>query len=267
MNAPLLLLANKTDLDESLRALHAQLVPTRQALREAFDQHRRRAFWVAPQANLFPWFRDCSVIRNGNHRLLLLSQVSAGQRALLNALFGVVVSTSTGAGSQFLSRKELLAVLAAPSRNELFIGGAVDADDGVLVLYRGSLDTVVVPLDWFKPTGDGVQPDPLRFEIADFGQSVRLGDYEAATHAILYEFDKDYRRKAKARVIEQDASFGGALRRLRVLRGLAQGDFEPDISAKEIARLEKGLVNNPHAATLTALGKRLGVKPDEIPTY
>jgi hypothetical protein len=54
---------------------------------------------------------------------------------------------------------------------------------------------------------------------------VRLDAYEAATDAILYEFDEAYRRRAKRRRLVQDRSLGGALRRLRLQKGLRRADF------------------------------------------
>ena len=85
------------------------------------------------------------------------------------------------------------------------------------------------------------------------------GDYEAAADAILYEFDEEYRTRAKKRL--RDKSLGGAIRRLRLQKGLRQSDF-PGISAKEIARIEKGLVKEPHAATLSIIAERTGVSVD-----
>ena len=207
---------------------------------------------------------SCPSWRGRDQRLLLLEKWTDRQPVFLHALFRFVVSESE---VRLLPRAELLSVLASPNRDELFIGGSVDPEDHVAVLYRGNLEPVVVPLTWFQVSGDGVRPDPSRFTITDFGQTVKLGDYEAATHAILYDFDKKYRRASKARRVEQDKSFGGALRRLRVLRGFKQGDFEPDISAKEIIRLESGRVKKPHIGTLKILAKKLHVRPGEIVSY
>lgn len=264
MNEPLFLLARERDLNEPLRALKATLVPTREALELRCQHVSKRGVWVAPRAAFVSWFTSCPSLRGRDQRLLLLEGWHERQHALLHALFRFVVSEGE---VHLLPREELFAVLASENRDELFIGGAVDTDDGVVVLYRGNLEPVVVSLDWFKVSGDGTRPDPTRFSVTDFGQTVKVGDYEAATHAVLYDFDKEYRRQAKARSVEQDKSFGGALRRLRIMRGLNQGDFAPEISAKEIARLEKGVVRKPHAGTLKTLAKRLRVKPDEITTY
>jgi hypothetical protein len=262
MNEPLYVLARPRDLDANLRALRATVVGTREAVHSACN--RRRSVWVAPGADLFGLFKGCPPLRAGDQRLLLLGKLRGQQHAFLNTMFRVVVSMDDTV--RRLPREELLEVLATPNRDELFIGGVVDAEDGVVTLYRGNLEPLVVPLEWFKVSGKGVRPDPARLDITDFGHTVRLGAYEAATHAILYEHDSDYRRRAKARVLEQDKSFGGALRRLRLLKGLSLSDF-PGVTEKEVARIEKNLVKKPHADTMAILAKRLGVKADEIKTY
>jgi hypothetical protein len=142
----------------------------------------------------------------------------------------------------------------------------VDADDQAVVLYRGNFDRVIIPFAWFQPRPKGPRPDFAAFTVTDFGQTVQLGEYEAATDAILYDFDADARRRMKEREIEQDKSFGGALRRLRLSRGLSRSDFEP-LASKTIARIERGEVEEPHGDTLATIAKRLRVRPDKIRSY
>ncbi|HQA43685.1 MAG: helix-turn-helix transcriptional regulator [Phycisphaerae bacterium] len=102
--------------------------------------------------------------------------------------------------------------------------------------------------------------------MTDYGQTLRFGRYEAATEAVLYEYDPDYRRHLKARRRAEDTGFGPSLRRLRKQRGLRRSDFAP-LSAKTIARLERGEVEKPHGDTLAIIAKKLRVKPDEIEMY
>ena len=134
------------------------------------------------------------------------------------------------------------------------------------MLIRGSLDRVAVPFDWFERTPGGPAPRFDDLAICDHGLTLRLGSYEAAVSAILYDFDAEYRRREKARRIEFDDSFGGSLRRLRLERGLTRADF-PDVSAREIARIERSEVKRPQPSTLEALARALRVKPSEIETY
>jgi hypothetical protein len=135
-----------------------------------------------------------------------------------------------------------------------------------VILYRGNLEPLVVPLAWFRTRPGGPKPDTARLAITDSGQTVRLGEYEAATDAILYEFDDAYRRRAKKRELERDNSFGGALRRLRLQKGLRRTDFH-GLTAKEIARIERGEVKKPHPRTVAMLAKRLGVPVRQVSTY
>jgi len=109
-------------------------------------------------------------------------------------------------------------------------------------------------------------PDFADAEIIDSGLTVRLGQYEAALDAILYEFDRDYRGRARQRRLDTDSSFGAALRRLRLQKSVARGGF-PGISQKEIARIERGEVVRPRGATLRAIADTLGVEPGDVETY
>ena len=134
------------------------------------------------------------------------------------------------------------------------------------MLFRGNLSPLVVSLDVFQPSAGSPKPDPKRFAVTDYGQTLKLGDYEVAADAILYEVDPEYRRRANKRRREEEQGFGASLRRLRVMRGLRQTDF-PGISEKEIGRLERGEVSKPHGETLEKLAKRLRVRPEEIEEY
>jgi hypothetical protein len=180
----------------------------------------------------------------------------------LHAIFRFVVSADEGI--RLLRVDELADVLGAANREDLFVGVAVA--DAAVVLYRGNLEPMVVPLAWFRTRAGGPKPDTADLAIMDSGQTVRLGEYEAATDAILYEFDAAYRRRAKKREVERDNSFGGALRRLRLQKGLRRNDFD-GVTAKEIARIERGEVKKPRPRTVAILAKRLGVPAKQVATY
>ena len=168
---------------------------------------------------------------------------------------------------QTLPRKQLLEVLAAPQqqRQDVFIGGVIDRDVGLLSLIRGNLERIAVPLSIFRPSGTS-KPNFTKFELGDYGHSVRLGDYEAAADFILFEAAPDYRRRLNQRRRSEDTGFGASLRRLRVQRGLSRSDF-PGVSVKAIARIERGEVSKPQKVTLAIISKTLGVNPDEIGSY
>jgi transcriptional regulator with XRE-family HTH domain len=82
----------------------------------------------------------------------------------------------------------------------------------------------------------------------------------------LYELDEDYRTRARKRRLEQDESIGGSIRRLRLQKGLRQSDF-PGVTAKEIARIERGKVKRPHRDTLEKIANRTGVPVDQLESY
>ena len=126
---------------------------------------------------------------------------------------------------------------------------------------------LTVPFSAFEKSGDGTRPDFNELSVIDCGQTVQLGDYEAAVDAILYEYDPEYRRRITKQRLREDQSFGASLRRLRKQRGLRREDFEPDLSAKTLARIEQGKVKRIHNKTFNALAKRLSVEPEDIETF
>jgi len=126
---------------------------------------------------------------------------------------------------------------------------------------------LTVPFSAFEKSGDGTEPDFNAFSVIDCGQTVKLGEYEAAVDALLYEYDPEYRRAMSKKRLQNDQSFGASLRRLRKQRGLRREDFEPDVSAKTVARIEQGKVARIQKATLDSLAKHLAVEPQEIQSF
>jgi len=263
MSEAVFLIDHEAKFAKQFAALRPKILRSQDEVSQAFEAHGRRALWIAAGATSMLRFASLRGSRNGDQRLLILSRVEGARRELLHALFRFVVALEEGV--RLLAPDEIAEVFTSPHRDDLFIGGAVDVADRVLVLYRGNLESLVVPLAWFTRPG-GPRSEIADFDVTDFGQTVRLGKFEAAADAILYEFDPEARRRAKRRSIAKDATFGGALRRLRLQRGLGRDDFD-GISAKEIARIERGEVARPHEETLAKVALRLGVKREEIETY
>jgi hypothetical protein len=197
-------------------------------------------------------------------RLLILHTPRPESIPILEELF-----TPVAWGASFfktLPPRELAEVLVSDNRHNLVIAGFVDPQTETLTLFRGDFEKFSVPLSLFKPSGTGIVPDAAALEVTDYGQTIRLGNYEAATDAVLYEVDSDFRRAIHAKRREEEKTFGASLRRLRKSKGLRQGDFGP-IPAKTIARIERGETQEPHGKTLQLIAERLEVDADEIKTY
>jgi DNA-binding Xre family transcriptional regulator len=258
-------------IEESGRVLSSRLaaakpVTARSArqLRTALDKYEEAICVAQRPGPMMRLLVDLDGFARMSHSLLLLSAPKDEERTLLNALFENVVAPNEKLS--LLKTDELMEVLASPRRANLFVGGVVVPGAKTVLLLRGNLEPLPVPFSLFKPRPHGPHPDFGDFEIVDWGQAVRLGKYEAAGDAILYELDPEFRRQEKKRQVSTDKSFGGALRRLRLQRGIGREDF-PGVSAKTIARLERGDVKEPHTGTLAAIAEKLGVRPEEIATF
>lgn len=245
------------------RMTGVQPIRTAEEMKQAFATHRRGALWIAADADALAMLASLVGGEGGDQRLLVLPPVRWERLVHLRALFRSVVAADEAA---LLPLEELLDVLASPHREDFLIGGSVSLEDRSIVLHRGSLEPLVVPMSWFRVGGTGCEPNFLDFEIIDGGQTVRLGEYEAAADAIFYELDREYRRRAKKRLREEDDSLGGAIQRLRLQRGLTRSGFG-ELSAKEIARIERGEVAKPRPKTLALIADRLGVTVEDLGSY
>ncbi len=238
---------------------------TNEEVRDLYATAARNLLWIAPRRSDMRLLCNLVGKPRGNHCLLSLEPTEGSFKHYLNATFSRVVTPNDGL--RLLPLEEIAEIFASPNSEDYFIGGIVDKENGSVIMYRGNLDPITLPLSWFKAGPNSPQPDPDDFEVIDFGQTIRLGKFEAGTEAILYEFDPLFRRRDKERRIDTDDSFGGALRRLRLQKGLKQSDFSPDISTKEVGRIERGEVKSLHKRTRETLARYLGVAPKEIETY
>ncbi len=182
----------------------------------------------------------------------------------LSTLFKRHIGASQGYA--WLPVPELMTVISSKTASDRFIGGAADSALETLTLVRGDLSTHVVPFSYFTEAGDGTRPEFDKLSFADYGLTVALGAYEASSDGILYEFDAAYRLKLNKQRRQSERTFGAALRRLRLQRGLKQSDFAP-LTTKTIARIERSEVSRPHGKTLDVLARRLGVSADQIESY
>ncbi|MBN1960717.1 MAG: hypothetical protein JW841_07200 [Deltaproteobacteria bacterium] len=230
----------------------------------------KSALWIVKRAHdisdLVAYWRAYYLKSNiREQRLLLLEHIDSSRIDFLNAFFKSVIVRQNDVS--MLNSADIAEVLAASNHNDLFIGGRVDAKDKVITLYRGDMSRLVAPFSLFSNSSGHSKPNFTDFEIIDYGQTIKLGNYEASADAILFELDADYRRRAKKNRLKKDRSFGAALRRLRLQRGLRLNDFLPDVTEKEMGRIERNEVKNPHQSTIQKIAERLNVNPNDIVTY
>lgn len=234
-------------------------------LREQVEQADHDVLWISFEKRLTDTLLRCVrwPSKKSLGSVILLHPPSLSSLSALQQCFRKVAFADRGG---FLDRDELFEVLGSPRRDELLIGGFVDEASRTMTLWRGNLDRVTVPFSDFRKSGKGTAPNFSKFAVTDSGQTVRLGDYEASTESILYEHDPDYRKQVKARLIDQDPTIGGAIKRLRKQRKLSRADFSP-LAEKTIARIERGEITQPKKRTLETIAARLGVCPNDLPSY
>lgn len=197
-------------------------------------------------------------------KLIITDVIQAVERAKFMAVFERFLSNADD--TTLLDRTQLREALLAANRNELFIATRYVEDFDCIVFFTGTFEQTVVPRIWFDANLERVDLDLKQASLIDYGQTVVFGNIEIAVDAILYDFDSNFRREAKRRRRNQDESIGGSIRRLRLQRGLRQGEFQ-GISRKEIGRIERGEVRNPHQKTLLQIADHLGVALSDLESY
>ncbi len=248
-----------------LAVLKAEVISSVGQLRQSLQRPNKNSLWISYDKDLTE-----ALLKNVSWRdaplgeAVLVHDMSPPSLPALGTCFK---HFAFGVNGNFLAPDELAVALGAENRIDLFIGGSVDKASETITLWRGNLQTITVPFTAFAKSGDGTAPDFDKFGIIDYGQTIRLGDFEAAADALLYEFDAEFRRRTKSQRQATEQSFGASLRRLRKQRGLSRDDFGPDLSAKTVARIENGEVRRVQAKTLGVLAKRLNVTASEIESF
>lgn len=93
-----------------------------------------------------------------------------------------------------LPPKEMDEILSLPSaeKRRLIVGGYADYTLQHLILFRGDGTSVVAPFSMFEPTPQ-TSPNFEELDIIDYGNTVKLGEYEASTRSILIDLDPEYK--------------------------------------------------------------------------
>ena len=138
----------------------------------------------------------------------------------------------------------------------------LDNEKRAKVVWTGPLNIEAA----FVPTANGIRPNFDDFSVADYGYTLKFGDYEAAADAVLYEYDPQFRRRLKRRRVAEEQTLGASIRRLRMQRQLTRDDFS-GIDPKTLARIENGQVRKPHPETLAVIAKRLGVSSQALESF
>ena len=246
-------------------ALRPQVVSTVTELRNSMIHATKDSIWVSYASDLTAaLIRQVVAAPSTLGMGLFIHALDMKTIPALSSLFRRIAFTADGG---FLPAEELAEVLDAQNRSDLVIGGFINHATETITFWRGNFESLTVPFSSFEKSGDGAEPDFDSFSVIDCGQTVKLGDYEAATDAILYEHDAKYRRAVSRKRLQEDRSLGASLRRLRKQRGLRREDFEPGVSAKTVARIEQGTVVRIQKKTLDVLAKHLAVEPREIANF
>jgi DNA-binding Xre family transcriptional regulator len=264
-NRSMILLDRRPRRVAAFAGLHPQVVSSVTDLRNSVAHASKDSIWVSYESDLTD-----ALVKRASPALTTLGMgvfihaLDMKTIPVLSSLFRRIAFAVDGG---FIPAEELAEVLEADNRANLLIGGFVNNSTRTITLWRGNLESLTVPFSAFEKSADGTEPDFNALSVTDCGQTVKLGNYEAAVDAILYEYDPEYRRAISKKRLQEDRTFGAALRRLRKQRGLRREDFEPDVAAKTVARIEQGKVTRIQKTTLESLAKHLSVEPEEIVSF
>lgn len=76
-------------------------------------------------------------------------------------------------------------IVNSPDCHKLAVSAWHSSGDETVTLHLGNWDLVILPCSLFETSGDGITPDFNDVEITDWGQTLRLGEYEASVEALI----------------------------------------------------------------------------------
>lgn len=272
--SPLFILLDVNDRwRDSLGSERAVFCKRDQDISEVLDRATVESLWISSGPSMTDELlrvlgRTSAPLHDAAHHwgsLLTLGAPRPNAIPFLRTLFQNLVGEAPG--FKWLPSDQLREIIAEGSEagRDLFIGGVIDTKFRLLTLVRGNFENVAVPLSMFRPSTTS-KPDFRRFELDDYGHTIRFGVYEASAEFVLYEADAEFRRRRNAKRRAEEKTFGASLRRLRIQRGVSQDGFH-GVAAKTIGRIERGEVGKPHGSTLATISETLGVLAAKIATY
>lgn len=261
----MILLDRATRRTAAFAGMQPQIVSSITDLRDSVAHATKDSLWVSYASDLTAALvKRATAVPSTLGVGLFIHSLDMKSIPVLSSLFRRIAYAVDGG---FIPAEELAEVLESENCTNLLIGGFVNNATQTITLWRGNLESLTVPFSAFEKSGDGTVPDFSSFSVIDYGQTVKLGNYEAAVDALLYEYDPEFRRASSKKRLQEDRSFGASLRRLRKQRGFRREDFEPDLSAKTVARIEQGKVTRIQKTTLDSLARHLSVDPKEIASF
>lgn len=87
---------------------------------------------------------------------------------------------------QFLPSEELEKAVTSKNKADLIVAGYYDYLAKHLVLFRGDGTFLIASASMF-PSDAKCEPDFEQFSLTDYGQTIKLGDYEADSLSLINE--------------------------------------------------------------------------------
>lgn len=144
--------------------------------------------------------------------------------------------------------------------SSVILGSLFDGRTGTLSLMRCDLSCAIIPRDLAHRIWGSRDQRP---ELSDDGTILSCHGRNILVVEVLATVDPVFRREYRRRMWAQQRDMGSRIRHLRKLRGARREDF-PGVTAKTVARIERGEIKNPQKETLRLIALYLGMKPDEL---
>lgn len=144
--------------------------------------------------------------------------------------------------------------------SSVVLGSLFDAPSGLLTLMRADLVSVPITSDVLKKYDISIKVRP---ELSADGTALSSVGKSIPVVNLLMEEDAVFRREFRRRTWAQQRDLASRIRHLRKLRRARREDF-PGLTAKTIARIERGEIKMPQRETLRLIAIHLGIEIDQL---